>query len=169
MPWCLSQSAADPPFKTLRALFSPQAIVQSRFFHTTGTPRRLVGFIRLENPQAAEDIIERLHGSSVLGWSEKLTVQIISSGTNPQVSCFLVILIRSSCLSPESFRSARAWPEQLYFSDQSDSTCRSSGAAWSCSFPFSRGIPAPERRPRRHHEPLRVDELAKSPETQLSV
>jgi hypothetical protein len=103
----------------LRALFSPQTIVQSRFFHTTGTPRRLVGFIRLENLQAAEDIIERLHGSSVLGWSEKLTVQIISSGTNRQVGgfCFSSSLIRNSCPSPALFPSTHTWFDQLYFSD----------------------------------------------------
>ena len=102
---------------TLRALLSPQMIVQSRFFHTTGTPRRLVGFIRLENLQAAEDIIERLHGSSVLGWSKKLTVRIISSGANPQVSCSLFRLIRSSYPPPAFLHSARTWLEHLYFSD----------------------------------------------------
>ncbi|KIM22814.1 hypothetical protein M408DRAFT_277883 [Serendipita vermifera MAFF 305830] len=68
--------------QTLRALFSPQVIKASKFFHTTGTPRRLVGFIRLEGPKAAQDIFDRLHGSNVLGWSENLSVQSLGSGTN---------------------------------------------------------------------------------------
>ncbi|KAG8803370.1 hypothetical protein FRC16_005812 [Serendipita sp. 398] len=65
--------------QTLRALFAPQVIKASKFFHTAGTPRRLVGFVRLETQQAAEDIVERLDGSNVLGWSEKLSVRILES------------------------------------------------------------------------------------------
>lgn len=38
---------------------------------------------RLEGQQAAEDIIERLHGSTVLGWSEKLNVQPMGVGIAP--------------------------------------------------------------------------------------
>ncbi|CAG7851500.1 SubName: Full=Uncharacterized protein {ECO:0000313/EMBL:CCA70109.1} [Serendipita indica DSM 11827] len=65
--------------QTLRALFAPQVIKASKFFHTTGTPRRLIGFIRLESKQAVDEIMERLHGSSVLGWSENLVIQAIPS------------------------------------------------------------------------------------------
>ncbi|KAG8834780.1 hypothetical protein FRC17_007097 [Serendipita sp. 399] len=75
----------DVDKQTLRALFSPQIIKASKFFHTAGTPRRLVGFVRLETQQAAEEIVDRLDGSNVLGWSEKLSVQILESG-NPQLS-----------------------------------------------------------------------------------
>lgn len=40
----------------------------------------------MESQQAADDIIERLHGSNVLGWSEKLEVHHLGSH-NKHVSC----------------------------------------------------------------------------------
>lgn len=80
--WCyFSLTKLTNISQTLKALFAPQVIKESKFFHTTGNPRRLVGFIRLSSSQAAEDIIERLHGSDILGWTENLTVQSIGFGS----------------------------------------------------------------------------------------
>jgi hypothetical protein len=47
----------DCPLQTLRTLFAPQVIKTSKFFHTAGTPRRLVGFIRWVIPSMHEHII----------------------------------------------------------------------------------------------------------------
>ncbi|KAL0958497.1 hypothetical protein HGRIS_000640 [Hohenbuehelia grisea] len=55
----------------LAALVSPYAIKSSRFFQTKlSHPPRIISFVRLETRQAAEDIIERLHGRLVRGWND---------------------------------------------------------------------------------------------------
>ncbi|KAI8986740.1 hypothetical protein BD414DRAFT_415648 [Trametes punicea] len=56
---------------TLRALVTPYRIMSSRFFHSRlNHPPRIIAFVRLETRQAAEDIVERLHGRLVRGWNE---------------------------------------------------------------------------------------------------
>ncbi|KAH9941209.1 uncharacterized protein BXZ73DRAFT_98425 [Epithele typhae] len=56
---------------TLRALVTPFRIMSSRFFHTRlSSPPRIIAFVRLESRDAAEDIIERLHGRLVRGWND---------------------------------------------------------------------------------------------------
>lgn len=42
----------------------------------------------MESREAADDILERLNGSSVQGWTEKLEVRLIASGTNPAAQVF---------------------------------------------------------------------------------
>ncbi|KAL1941721.1 hypothetical protein VTO73DRAFT_6721 [Trametes versicolor] len=57
--------------ETLRALVNPYRIMSSRFFHTRlSSPPRIIAFVRLESRDAAEDIIERLHGRLVRGWND---------------------------------------------------------------------------------------------------
>ncbi|KAI9065627.1 hypothetical protein FKP32DRAFT_1590416 [Trametes sanguinea] len=52
----------------LRVLVTPYRIMSSRFFHTRlSHPPRIIAFVRLESREAAEDIIERLHGRLVRG------------------------------------------------------------------------------------------------------
>ncbi|KAI0646465.1 hypothetical protein C8Q79DRAFT_1010090 [Trametes meyenii] len=64
LPLCINE-------ETLRALVTPYRIMSSRFFHTRlSSPPRIIAFVRLENRQAAEDIIERLHGRLVRGWND---------------------------------------------------------------------------------------------------
>ncbi|KAI0360512.1 hypothetical protein OH77DRAFT_1393222 [Trametes cingulata] len=54
--------------ETLRALVTPYRIMSSRFFPTRlSSPPRIIAFVRLESREAAEDIIERLHGRLVRG------------------------------------------------------------------------------------------------------
>ncbi|KIM74130.1 hypothetical protein PILCRDRAFT_14684 [Piloderma croceum F 1598] len=56
---------------TLTALVSPFTIKSSRFFQTKlSDPPRIIAFVRLETREAAEEIIERLHGRMVRGWNE---------------------------------------------------------------------------------------------------
>ncbi|KAF7984437.1 hypothetical protein HWV62_14512 [Athelia sp. TMB] len=56
---------------TMAALVTPHSIRSSRFFQTKlSDPPRIIAFVRLETRQAAEDIIERLHGRMVRGWNE---------------------------------------------------------------------------------------------------
>lgn len=73
----------------MSALVAPHSIRSSRFFQTKlSDPPRIIAFVRfvhlctafllnklmlgsrLETHQAAEDIIERLHGRMVRGWNE---------------------------------------------------------------------------------------------------
>jgi len=57
--------------ETLQALVQPYRIMSSRFFRTRlSNPPRIIAFVRLESRQAAEDIIERLHGRMVRGWRD---------------------------------------------------------------------------------------------------
>ncbi|KAI0674471.1 hypothetical protein C8Q78DRAFT_1143544 [Trametes maxima] len=64
LPLCINE-------ETLRALVTPYRIMSSRFFHTRlSSPPRIIAFVRLETRQAAEDIIERLHGRLVRGWND---------------------------------------------------------------------------------------------------
>ncbi|CDO78004.1 hypothetical protein BN946_scf184664.g1 [Trametes cinnabarina] len=52
----------------LRVLVTPYRIMSSRFFHTRlSHPPRIIAFVRLESREAAEDVIERLHGRLVRG------------------------------------------------------------------------------------------------------
>ncbi|KAI0371222.1 hypothetical protein BV20DRAFT_965377 [Pilatotrama ljubarskyi] len=54
--------------ETLRALVTPYRIMSSRFFPTRlSSPPRIIAFVRLESREAAEEIIERLHGRLVRG------------------------------------------------------------------------------------------------------
>ncbi|KAJ7661156.1 hypothetical protein B0H17DRAFT_1212343 [Mycena rosella] len=56
---------------TLAALVSPYSIRSSRFFQTKlSSPPRIIAFVRLETRNAAEEIIERLHGRMVRGWND---------------------------------------------------------------------------------------------------
>lgn len=56
---------------TLQALVSPYKIMSSRLFQTRlSNPPRIIAFVRLESRQAAEEIIERLHGRMVRGWND---------------------------------------------------------------------------------------------------
>ncbi|KAJ8488826.1 hypothetical protein ONZ51_g3295 [Trametes cubensis] len=61
----------DTTEDAVRALVTPYRIMSSRFFHTRlNNPPRLIAFVRLESRQAAEEIIERLHGRLVRGWND---------------------------------------------------------------------------------------------------
>ncbi|KAI0336787.1 hypothetical protein GY45DRAFT_1315433 [Cubamyces sp. BRFM 1775] len=61
----------DTTEDAVRALVTPYHIMSSRFFHTRlNNPPRLIAFVRLESRQAAEEIIERLHGRLVRGWND---------------------------------------------------------------------------------------------------
>ncbi|KAF7797235.1 hypothetical protein EIP86_008427 [Pleurotus ostreatoroseus] len=56
---------------TLAALVSPYRIMSSRFFQTRlSNPPRIIAFVRLESRQAAEEVVERLHGRMVRGWND---------------------------------------------------------------------------------------------------
>ncbi|KAI0777265.1 hypothetical protein BD413DRAFT_466980 [Trametes elegans] len=57
--------------EALRALVAPYRIMSSRFFQTRlSNPPRVIAFVRLETRDAAEEIIERLHGRLVRGWND---------------------------------------------------------------------------------------------------
>ncbi|EIW77320.1 hypothetical protein CONPUDRAFT_168270 [Coniophora puteana RWD-64-598 SS2] len=57
--------------ESLAALMQPHVIKSSRFFKTKlSDPPRIIAFVRLENRNAAEEIIERLHGRMVRGWND---------------------------------------------------------------------------------------------------
>lgn len=71
---------------------------------------------RLENQQAAEDIIERLHGSNVLGWSEKLNVQLLGAGSSKV--CY--ISIASTPLLNPTIRPLQSLNSNPIVSPQSD-------------------------------------------------
>ncbi|KZP23495.1 hypothetical protein FIBSPDRAFT_1042932 [Athelia psychrophila] len=68
---------------TMAALVAPHSIRSSRFFQTKlSDPPRIIAFVRLETPQAAGDIIERLHGRMVRGWNEpgcRISVRLADS------------------------------------------------------------------------------------------
>jgi hypothetical protein len=56
---------------SLAALVEPYAIKSSRMFQTKlSDPPRVIAFVRLESRQAAEEVIERLHGRMVRGWND---------------------------------------------------------------------------------------------------
>ncbi|KAI0088394.1 hypothetical protein BDY19DRAFT_1057532 [Irpex rosettiformis] len=56
---------------TLQALVNPYRIMSSRFFRTRlSNPPRIIAFVRLESREAAEEVIERLHGRMVRGWCD---------------------------------------------------------------------------------------------------
>ncbi|GJE86426.1 hypothetical protein PsYK624_025060 [Phanerochaete sordida] len=55
----------------LQALVSPYKIMSSRLFQTRlSNPPRIIAFVRLESREAAEEVIERLHGRMVRGWND---------------------------------------------------------------------------------------------------
>ncbi|KAI0684498.1 hypothetical protein BC835DRAFT_1422247 [Cytidiella melzeri] len=57
--------------ETLQALVTPYRIMSNRFFRTRlSNPPRIIAFVRMESREAAEDIIERLHGRMVRGWCD---------------------------------------------------------------------------------------------------
>lgn len=58
----------DIESQTLQALVSPYRIMSSRLFQTRlSSPPRIIAFVRLESRQAAEEVVERLHGRMVRG------------------------------------------------------------------------------------------------------
>ncbi|KZT10433.1 uncharacterized protein LAESUDRAFT_747766 [Laetiporus sulphureus 93-53] len=57
--------------QTLAALVRPYRIMSSRFFQTRlSNPPRMIAFVRLETREAAEEVVERLHGRLVRGWEK---------------------------------------------------------------------------------------------------
>ncbi|KIK90597.1 hypothetical protein PAXRUDRAFT_672772 [Paxillus rubicundulus Ve08.2h10] len=57
--------------ESLETLVLPYKIKSSRFFKTKlSDPPRIIAFVRLENRDAAEETIERLHGRMVRGWND---------------------------------------------------------------------------------------------------
>ncbi|KIJ15388.1 hypothetical protein PAXINDRAFT_155694 [Paxillus involutus ATCC 200175] len=57
--------------ESLATLVLPYKIKSSRFFKTKlSDPPRIIAFVRLENRDAAEETIERLHGRMVRGWND---------------------------------------------------------------------------------------------------